>query len=305
MDERTRQRDAANREELVERIADAIREDGIVEPIPGLRLTRASVPTDRVHAVSQPSFCVIARGAKEIYVGDVFYRYDADNYLLNTIGLPVSGRVVQATRHEPYLALRLELDPTIVGSVMVESGLPAPQNLSDAKAVVVSPLDSGLLDATLRLMKLLDSPTEARVLAPLVKREIIFRLLMGEQGVRLRHLPMLGGHSHRITEAVEKLRNNFDQPLRIDHLAKDLGMSSSGFHHHFKVVTDMSPLQYQKLLRLQEARRLMLGNSLDAASAGYRVGYEDPSHFSRDYKKHFGTSPMRDIEKLRQMVAAD
>jgi AraC-like DNA-binding protein len=128
---------------------------------------------------------------------------------------------------------------------------------------------------------------------------------MSEQGSRLRHLPRLGGHSDRIAQAVDRLRQEFDQPLRIESIARDLGMSPSGFHHHFKVVTDMSPLQYQKQLRLQEARRVMLGENLDAASAGYRVGYEDPSHFSRDYKRLFGESPMRDIERLRSMVAAD
>ena len=140
---------------------------------------------------------------------------------------------------------------------------------------------------------------------PMVKREIAYRLLNCEQGDRLRHLPMLGGHSNRIAQAVEKLRTNYDQPLSIDGLAKDLGMSSSGFHHHFKTVMDMSPLQFQKLIRLQAARQLMLGESLDASSAGYRVGYEDASHFSRDYKKHFGDAPMRDVERLRSLVAAD
>jgi AraC-like DNA-binding protein len=299
------QRDLAGREELVERIARVVRDDGIVDPIPGLRLTRASQPTDRIHGVSKPSLCVIAQGAKEIYIGDSRYRYDPGHYLLATIELPITGRVFEADRERPYLSLRLDLDPVLVGSVMVESGLPAPQGPLDAKAVVVSALDADLLGATVRLVRLIDSPTEARVLLPLVKREIVFRLLMGEQGARLRHLPMLGGHSHRIAQAMERLRSGLNRPLNIEGLARDLGMSSSGFHHHFKAVTDMSPLQYQKQLRLQEARRLMLGENLDAAGAGYRVGYEDPSHFSRDYKRHFGDSPIRDIERLRSMAAAD
>ncbi|RYG32558.1 AraC family transcriptional regulator, partial [bacterium] len=218
---------------------------------------------------------------------------------------PVTGRIVEASEERPYLSLRLELDPALVGSVMVEAGLPVPQSHGDAKALVVSDLDSGLRDATVRLMRLVDSPAEARVLVPLVKREIVFRLLTGEQGSRLRHLPSVGGHSHRIAQAIDRLRQDFDQPLRIENLAKELGMSSSGFHHHFKAVTDMSPLQYQKQLRLQEARRLLLGENLDAASAGYRVGYDDASHFSRDYKRYFGNSPMKDAEKLRAMVSAD
>lgn len=165
--------------------------------------------------------------------------------------------------------------------------------------MVVSALDADLLDATVRLMRLIDSPAQARVLVPLVKREIVFRLLLGEQGHRLRHFPLLGGHSHRIARAVARLRKDFDQPLRIEDIARELGMSSSGFHDHFKAITDMSPLQFQKQLRLHEARRLMLGDDLDVTSAGMRVGYNDASHFSRDYKRHFGTAPGRDVEQLR------
>jgi len=293
-----------HREELADRIARLLLEDGIAEPVPGIRLTRISAPTDRTHGVSKTSFCVIAQGVKEIYVAERQYRYDIRNYLLATIELPVTARIVDASPRSPYLALRVELDQALVGSVMVEAGL-TPAGSRDAKAFVVSPLDCGLLDATLRLARLLDSPGEAGVLLPLVKREIVYRLLVGDQGSRLRHLPTLGGHSDRIADAVHRLRQSFDRPLRIDSLARDLGMSPSGFHHHFKAVTDMSPLQFQKQLRLQQARHLMLGENLDAASAGYRVGYEDPSHFSRDYKKHFGNSPVRDVERLRSMVTTD
>ncbi len=305
MNERELQRDRANREELVERLGNAIRFDGVKELEGGLRLARASAPTERTHGVSKPSLCVVAQGAKEGHLGDRSYRYDAEHYMIATVEIPMTGKVVEASVDRPYLSLRLDLDPAVVGSVMVEAGLPSPSGQGDAKAMYVSRLDSDLLDTVVRFTRLLDSPEEARVLMPLAMREIVFRLLMGEQGDRLRHLPMLGGHSHRIAQAVERLRKSFDQPVSIDGLAKDLGMSSSGFHHHFKTVMDMSPLQFQKLIRLQEARQLMLGESLDAASAGYRVGYEDASHFSRDYKKHFGNSPMRDVEKLRSMVAAD
>ncbi len=302
MDERDSQRDRVNREELAERIARAIQKDGTVEPIAGLHLNRVSQATERIHSVSKLAFCVIAQGAKEVYLGGSRYPYDAENYLLSTVELPVTGRIVQATEEYPYLSLRLNLEPALVSSVMIEAALPPPRSHGDAKAVVVSRLDSGLLDASLRLVKLIESPSEAHVLLPLVKREIVFRLLTGEQGNRLRHLASLGGHSHRIAQAVERLRQDFDRPLRIESLAKELGMSSSGFHHHFKAITDMSPLQFQKQTRLQEARRLMLGESLDAASAGYRVGYDDASHFSRDYKRLFGHSPMRDIERLRTMA---
>ncbi|MDB5074530.1 MAG: transcriptional regulator, AraC family [Chloroflexi bacterium] len=305
MYERTGHRDRASREELVERITRVNRVGGIVEPIPGLHLNRVSRASERLHSVSMPSFCVVAQGSKEVSLGERSYRYDTEHYLLTTVELPITSCVVEASEERPYLSARVDLDPALVGSVMVEAGVPAPRSQTDAKAVVVSPLDADLLDAMLRLVRLIDSPAEARVLAPLVKREIVFRLLLGEQGNRLRHLPLLGGHSHRIAQAVERLRKDFHLPLRIDRIARELGMSTSGFHDHFKAITDMSPLQFQKQLRLREARRLMLGEHLDATSAGFRVGYNDASYFSRDYKKYFGTSPARDIERLRANIGGE
>jgi AraC-like DNA-binding protein len=300
--ERGTHRAYAYQEELAERIARALPEDGAVEPLKGLRLNRYSIPTGPLHGVSKPSFCVIAQGSKEVLLGDSRYRYDPAHYLLATVELPVVGQVIEASAQRPYLSLRLDLDPALVGSVMVEAGHLSSRNGGDVRAIDVSPLDAELLDATVRLARLLDSPAEERVLRPLITREIVYRLLMGEQGNRLRHLALLGGHTDRITEAVERLRRDFNQPLRIDSLARELGMSVSGFHHHFKAVTAMSPLQFQKQLRLQEARRIMLGESLDAASAGYRVGYDDASQFSREYKRLFGQPPMRDVERLREAV---
>ncbi|HEV7509314.1 MAG TPA: AraC family transcriptional regulator [Thermoanaerobaculia bacterium] len=286
------------REELVERIARAIPEDGAVEPLKGLHLNRSSTPTEPLHGVTKPSFCVIAQGSKEVLLGDSRYRYDPAHYLLATVELPVVGQVLEASAERPYLSLRLELDPALVGSVMVEAGHLSFRTQEDVRAIDVSPLDAELFDATVRLVRLLDSPAEERVLRPLITREIVYRLLMGEQGNRLRHLALLGGN--RIAEAVERLRRDFNQPLRIDSLAREMGMSVSGFHHHFKAVTAMSPLQFQKQIRLQEARRIMLGENLDSASAGYRVGYDDASQFSREYKRLFGQPPLRDVERLRE-----
>jgi AraC-like DNA-binding protein len=294
----------ASRDELVERMTRAIREDGTVEPLEELRLRRASSPTELGHGVSYPALCVIAQGSKEILLGDNRYRYDRAHYLITTAALPITSRITEAEEERPYLGLVLRLDPTIVGSVMVETGHPAPRGRAAVRAIDVSPLDAGLLDAVVRLIKVVDSPTEARFLAPLVTREIVYRLLMGEQGGRLRHTAALGGHSHRIAMALEWLRKDFDQPLRIEEIARELGMSVSGFHHHFKAVTAMSPLQFQKQMRLQEARRLMLGEDLDAASAGYRVGYGDASHFTREYKRLFGAPPVRDVERLREATLA-
>ncbi len=293
----------ANREELVERIARAMREDGTAQPLQGLHLARSSLPLERVHSVMEPSVCVIAQGSKEVLLGESRYRYDPSHYLLATVELPRVSQVLDASKERPYLSLRLELAPTLVGSVMAEAGhasRSSPRDHTDVRAIDVSPLDGHLLDAFVRLTRLLDAPAEALVLLPLITREIIYRLLMGEQGARLRHLAILGGYTPDIARAVGRLRQDFDQPLRIEHLARELGMSVSGFHHHFKAVTAMSPLQFQKQLRLQEARRLMLGDDLDAASAAYRVGYHDASHFNREYKSLFGVPPMRDVQRLRE-----
>jgi AraC-like DNA-binding protein len=183
---------------------------------------------------------------------------------------------------------------------MVEAGHISAQRQASVRAIDVSPLDADLLEAVVRLVRLVDTPAEAPFLLPLITREIVYRLLRGEQGDRLRHIALQGDHTHRIATAIEQLRNDFDQPLRIEDMAQELGMSTSSFYHHFKAVTAMSPLQYQKQIRLQEARRLMLGEGLNAASAGYRVGYNDASHFSRDYKKVFGQPPLRDVEQLRE-----
>ncbi len=300
--EREADREQANRDELVERIARAVREDGRVERLQGLYLNRSSLPTE-LHSVSNPCFCVIAQGSKEVFLGNERYQYDPAHYLLFTAELPVVSQVIEASQERPYLSLRLDLDPTLVGSVMVEAGHPSPRNHAAVRAINVSPLDASLLDAVVRLVRLLDTPAEAPFLAPLITREIVYRLLMGEQGDRLRHIAVQGGHTHRIARAIERLRNDFDQPLRMDDIAQELGMSTSGFHHHFKAVTAMSPLQFQKQMRLQEARRLMLGEDLDATSAAYYVGYGDASHFNREYKRLFGLPPMRDVERLREAAS--
>ena len=298
--DRDAERLRAYREELVERIGRAIRVDGTIQPLPGLYLSRASVPLKPVHSVLDPSVCMIAQGSKEVLLGESRYRYDPSQYLLATIDLPRVSQVLEASKERPYLSLRLELAPTLVGAVMVEAGLSSPPGPADVRAIAVSPVDWRLLDAFARLVRLLDSPAEARVLLPLITREIIYRLLIGEQGTRLRHLAIMGGYTPSIARAVGRLRQNFDQPLRVEQMAHDLGMSVSGFHHHFKAVTALSPLQFQKRMRLQEARRLMLGEDLDAASAAYRVGYQDASHFNREYKSLFGVPPMRDVHRLRE-----
>ncbi len=290
----------ANRVELVERIGRASREDGTVQPLPGLHLSRSSLPLKPVHSVVEPSVCVIAQGSKEVLLGDSRYRYDPSRYLLATVELPRVSQVLEASKERPYLSLRLELSSAVVSSVMVEAAHASQRDHADMRAIDVSPLDGNLLDAFVRLVRLVDSPAEAQMLMPLITREIVYRLRIGEQGGRLLHLALQGGYTPHIARAVGRLRQDFDQPLRIEQLARELGMSVSGLHHHFKAVTAMSPLQFQKQLRLQEARRLMLGEDLDAASAAYRVGYHDASHFNREYKSLFGVPPMRDVQRLRE-----
>ncbi len=302
--EREARKAQANRDELVMRIARAIRTDGRAEPMEGLHLHRESAPTECVHGISHLAFCVIAQGSKEVFIGDERYHYDPMHYLLVTAELPVVSQIIEASRERPFLSLCIRLDPTLVSSVMVEAGYDAARNRADVRAINVSPLDANLLDAVVRFMKLIDTPAEAPFLRPLIKREIIYRLLKSEQGERLRQMTVQDGHTHRIARAIQQLREEYAQPLEMDDIAQDLGMSVSSFYHHFKAVTALSPLQFQKQIRLQEARRLMLGEGLDAASAGYSVGYNDASHFNREYKRLFGLPPLRDVERLRDAASS-
>ena len=289
----------AGRDELAERIARHLPRDGTLEAAPGVFLYRFSAPTGPIYGVTEPSFCVIAQGSKELLLGAERYRYDDAHYLLVSVGLPLVGHVIEASPERPYLAMRLVLNPGIVTPVLLEAGLLGPRMEGGVKAIAVSRLDPSLLDAVVRLIRLLDTRTDYGVLAPLAVREIAYRLALGEQGSRLRQIAVVSGREHRIARAVERLRSGFTKPLRVADLARQAGMSVSGFHHDFKAVTAMSPLQFQKQLRLQEARRLLLAGDVDAARAGYRVGYEEASHFSREYKKVFGEPPLRDVKRVR------
>lgn len=303
-DEYEVQRVQGYHKELVERMARAIREDGLIQPLQGLYLGRSSSPMATIHGVLKPSLCVIAQGSKVILLGESRYQYDPFHYLLAAVELPCVSHILEASKEHPYLTCQLELPPDLVSSVMVETGYLSLLDDVDVRAIDVSPLEPGLLDAVLRLIRLLDTPTEAPILVPLIMREIIYRLLVGDQGGRLRHLGNPTSFTPDIASAIKHLHQDFDRPLRIEQLARELGMSVSGFHHHFKAITAMSPLQFQKRLRLQEARRLMLGEGLDAASAAYRVGYNNAAHFSREYKSVFGAPPMRDVQRLREAASA-
>lgn len=302
--ERETQRQRADREELVERIARAVPRDGRAEPLKGLHLYRHSTTTEKLYGIAQPCFCVIAQGCKEVYVAEERHQYDPYTFLLGTVELPVVGRILEATRERPFLGLRLNLDPALIGSVMLEMSPFAPQGSGGARAMMVSSLPASLLDAVLRLVRLLDSLSEAHVLAPLIEHEIVYRLWTGEQGGILRRMALPGGHTQLVAQVIKQICRDLSRPLSVEEMARETRMSVSSFHHHFKAVTAMSPLQFQKQLRLLEARRLLLSEHHDAATAGFSVGYEDASHFNRDYKRLFGEPPMRDVERWREAALA-
>ena len=300
-------RSETRRNELVDQIARFIPQDGAIKPIKDLYLFRVSTPGEPIHSVYKPSLCIVAQGSKEFFLNDERYVYDPNKYLLVTAELPLVGQVLDASTEQPYLSLLLELDPSLVGSVITEVGDIAPQNDASAKAINVSSLDADLLDAVLRLVGLLDKPSEAPFFAPMITKEIIYRLWMGGQRDRLLHMVNSEGNTSLIAKAIELINDDFDQQLRVESIASEVGMSVSGFHHHFKAVTTMSPLQYQKRLRLQEARRLLLVGGLNTTDVAFRVGYSNSSHFSREYKSLFGFPPKQDIERLRggTGIAAD
>lgn len=292
------------RAELVDLIAQAQPDEGQVEVRPGLYLNRISSPHYAVHGILEPSCCVVAEGSKEVILGGESFQYDAAHYLISTMGVPAFARIVNATREKPYLSMRFLLDPAIVTSVILDSGIIRQKSKSsgDAKAVDVSTLGVDMLDAALRLVRASKSADEYRVISPLILRELIYRLLISSQATRLNQIARFGGQDHRMVRAVKILSDQYTQPIRIETIAHQLGMSISGFHAHFKAATNMSPVQFQKQLRLQEAQRLMLSEGFDAGQAAYRVGYEDQSHFSRDYKRQYGEPPARDIARLREIT---
>jgi AraC-like DNA-binding protein len=273
--------------------------------VPGLALFRRIGPTEPLCGMYEPSICLVAQGAKRVLLGDDTYVYDAHHYLITSVHLPTVVQIIEASREKPYLGLRLKLDQREISQLMVDSNLPPPHVQQSSRGMATGEVTVPLLTAFQRLIDLLAEQQDIPILAPIIQREIIYRLLVGDQGERLRQIASAGSQSHRLARAIDWLKVNFTQPLRIDDLASQASMSSSTFHHHFRSMTALSPLQFQKQLRLQEARRLMLAERMDAANAAFQVGYESPSQFSREYNRQFGAPPMRDIENLRQMAAGE
>jgi AraC-like DNA-binding protein len=274
-----------------------------VTAIPGLSLFRRDEPTEPISSMYEPSICMIAQGAKRVLLGDDTYVYDAHHYLITSVHLPTVVQVIKASREKPYLGLRLKLDQREILQMMVDSNLPAPRAEQSSRGMATGDVTLPLLNAFLRLIDLLAEHKDIPILAPIIQREIIYRLLVGDQGSRLRQIASAGSQSNQIARAIDWLKGNFTGPLRIDDLATQVNMSTSTFHHHFRTLTAMSPLQFQKVLRLNEARRLMLTERLDATTVAFQVGYESPSQFSREYSRLFGAPPLRDITNLRQTTA--
>jgi AraC-like DNA-binding protein len=269
--------------------------------IPGVHASRFSrVNNECVHALRLPSLCIIAQGAKSVIVGDEVYEYDATRMIVFSVALPVAAQVIRASAAEPYLSLKLDLDPHKIAELVLKvypHGLPAAQERS---AVYITPAEASIINAGTRLMECLAKPGDAELVAPLVIDEILIRLLRSPIGVRIAQMGFTESSVHRVAKAISWLRENFSQPMKVEELAELVHMSLSSFHEHFKSVTSMSPLHYQKVLRLQEARRLMLSTVMDAGTASQRVGYLSASQFSREYSRFFGSAPTKDIARLRQ-----
>ncbi|EGR2183560.1 AraC family transcriptional regulator [Vibrio parahaemolyticus] len=269
-------------------------------PISGLRFSRWTTPTPPTSYTHNPSICLIAQGRKRVLLGEESFIYDANHFLISSVDLPIIANIIEASEEQPYLGLIMELDLTEISQLIVDSELAFTQSKEAQKGIAVGELSESLLDAFVRLAELLDEGQNIKILAPIIKREIFYRLLMSEQGTRLHQIVTAGSHSHQIAKAIDWLKNNFVKPLSVGDLASYTGMSKSSFYTHFRSMTSMTPLQFQKKLRLSEARRLMLTENLDAMAATFKVGYESPSQFSREYSRLFGAPPSKDIKLLRE-----
>lgn len=297
----------AQQAELADRIARIATGPGTFEcAIAGMGLLRFDSPSQPTPAVYEPSICIVVQGRKIAHLADEIYTYDALNYLVVSMTLPVIGQVVEASPERPYLCIRLNVDTALIGELQQQVDVPKAPPAAQGRALFLARTSASLLDAVLRLVRLLDTPEEASILGPLAMREIHYRILTGELGHRLREVSVLDSQSQRIARAIDLLKRRYTEPLSIDELANAAHMSTSSLHHRFKAVTAMSPLQFQKQLRLQEARRLMLQDGIEAASAAHRVGYESPSQFTREYRRLFGAPPRQEVEaaRLASRVAA-
>jgi AraC-like DNA-binding protein len=288
------------RTELARKIASFIGSaEKRITDVPGLLLTRRTAPTAPASATYEPSLAVVAQGRKRATLSGTTFIFDQSRYLLTSLDLPVICNVIEASESVPYLCFVLKLEMPVVRELLSREEIQAPEAASDSPAMATGETTAELLDACCRLMDLLNTPQDIPFLSGLIQREIIYRILRGPEGARLQAIATLGDQSQRTAKAIAWVRANYAKPLWVDHLARIAGMGVSTLHHHFRVLTAMSPLQYQKQLRLHAARERMLMDGLDAASAAFEVGYESASQFNREYSRFFGQPPMRDIRMLR------
>ncbi|MGZ2746989.1 AraC family transcriptional regulator N-terminal domain-containing protein [Burkholderia stagnalis] len=292
---------ASGRRELAALISRFAPVDGShATAIPALMFHKHTHPIDLGCGVSRAAFVLAAQGAKRVVVADQAYEYDSQNCLITSIDLPILSRVTKASPDAPYLCLSFALNPQRIVELAAEMRLPDGGAGPEGEGIALAELTPPLLDVALRLVRLLDTPADIPVIAPLIEKELLYRLMTSEQGARLRHMAVAGSQTHRISRAIEWIRDHFAEPMRVETLAQVVNMSVSSLHHHFKHVTTLSPLQYQKQLRLHEARRLLLRPGCDVGSVAASVGYESASQFSREYSRLFGAPPMRDVVQLRR-----
>ncbi len=263
-----------------------------------LQFGRESVVATTLTGASTPMLALVVQGKKASLLGEETYHYGAAQYLAISVDLPLSGYIIEATPAQPYLGFKLDLDPHQLCDIITQTRASDSTKDTSVRGFFVSTADAPLLDCALRLTRLLDTPRDIPILAPMIIREIYYRLLCGEQSEAVRQIATSGSHMQRIAQSIELIKTDFARSIRVEELAARARMSPSSFHHHFKAITAMSPLQYQKQLRLLEARRLMLAENSTAVNAAERVGYESPSHFSREYARMFGAPPIRDIVGL-------
>ncbi|OPA72996.1 AraC family transcriptional regulator [Paenibacillus selenitireducens] len=286
--------------ELAKIIQRYVRNDGVhATDIPSLffiRDSNASVPR---HGVYKPSFCIVVQGAKEVWLGKERFIYNPSDYLIASVNLPVTAQVTEASPNVPYLGFKLEFTANQILDVLRDSEIRVGPKDNAKRGMFVSRLEPELLDAVIRLARLLDTPKDIPILSPLFTKEILYRVLQGQHGVRLEQIAIEGSSAHQIKDVIEHITNNYNKSLRVEELAEKVNMSVSSLHRHFKEVTAMSPIQFQKELRLQEARRLLLTESADATDVAFRVGYESPSQFSREYSRMYGFPPKQDMKRLK------
>lgn len=286
-------------EALADKVAKKISGPSPLETvIPELALGKYENPTEPTSYMCEPSICVAVQGSKKVILEEDVYIYDANKFLITSIDLPVVAQVLEATPEKPYLSILMKLDLKLASQMIVDTSLPIPKVEDDSRGVGVSTVSVRLLNVLHRLIDLLETPEDIPVMASLIQREITYLLLVGEQGNKLRQMAMAGTNGSQIAKSTKWLKENFSKHIRIDELANLAGMSTSTFHQHFRSLTAMTPLQYQKWIRLHESRRLMLTEKLDVTTAAFQVGYESPSQFSREYRRLFGAPPLRDIKSL-------